>query len=310
MACLSLPVPGREAGPEFQLKSILLPTDFSDASDRAARVARGLAQHFRSQLHVVHAVWQRDYEWDEAVYHTGASEACGLKRSEEFVAAHTLNALSPEVIVMPGSPIEVVQAIAAEKKVDLLVLGTNGLPWSSRLLFGTYSEQIYRNARCPVLTVGPHVRPARGSGNFKSIVCAINSEWETTAEALRYAIALTRACDARLSVACVLPRCFGANGEELYPLQDRREEEKRAQLGAVLDTIQPALPHRPEIIVETGHVSEGIIKIAARRKADLIVKGIRPPKPDSANGHTFPISVNAPCPVLTVGTEAQKQHGA
>jgi nucleotide-binding universal stress UspA family protein len=209
---------------------------------------------------------------------------------------------------MPGSPIEVVQTIAAEKKADLLVLGTNGLPWSTRLLFGTYSEQIYRNARCPVLTVGPHVRPERCSGDFKSIVCAINPESEATAEALRYAIALTRACDARLTVACVLPRTYGANGEELYPVQDRLEEEKRAQLRELLDGIQPVLPHRPEIIVETGHISEGMIKIARRRKADLIVKGIRPPKPHSTNGHTFPLSVNAPCPVLTVGNEVQKRH--
>ena len=307
MACLSLPFPDHDAGSDFQLRSILLPTDFSDASDRAARVAHGLATYFHSRLHVVHAVWQRDYEWDEAVACMGAGEASGLKRSEEFVAAHGLNDVGPEVIVMPGSPAEVVQTIAAEKSVDLLVLGTNGLPWPANLLFGTYSEQIYRNARSPVLTVGPHVRSAKCKADFKSIVFAMNPESEMSGQAFRYAIDLARAFDARLTIACVLPRSFGANGEELHRVQSRLKAEKRAQLLQVLEPMQAALPHPPEIAVETGHISEGVIKIALRANADLIVKGVRPTEPSSTGGHTYPISVNAPCPVLTVGNLTPKK---
>lgn len=307
MACLSLPVPDHDARPDFRLRSILLPTDFSDASDRAARVAHGLASYFRSKLHVVHAVWQRDYEWDEAVACMGASEASGLKRSEEFVATHGLDDVAPEVIVMPGSPTEVVQTIAVEKNADLLVLGTNGLPWPAKLLFGTYSEQMYRNARSPVLTVGPYVRSAKCKGDFKSIVFAINPESEMMPNALEYAAALTRAFDARLTIACVLPRSFGANGEELYRMQSSLKTEKRAELLQLLEPLQLALPHPPEIAVETGHISEGIIKIALRSNADLIVKGMRPPDRHPAGGYTYPISVNAPCPVLTVGNIAPKK---
>ena len=307
MACLSFPLPNRDVSPEFRLKSILLPTDFSDASDRAARVARGLATHFQSKLHVVHAVWQRDYEWDEAVSCMGAGEASGLKRSQEFVAAHGLDAVLPEVTVMPGSPVEVVQTMSAEKDVDLLVLGTNGLPWPAKLLFGTYSEQIYRNARSPVLTVGPLVRPAKCRGDFKSIVFAFQPESEMTAIALQYAIALTRAFDARLTIAYVLPRSFGANGEELYRVGDKVKAEKRTQLLQLLEEMQLALPHPPEIVVAVGHISEEIIKTALRCNADLIVKGVRPPEPHGTGGYTYPISVNAPCPVLTVGNGAHKK---
>ena len=311
MACLSLPLPNYGASPEFRLRSILLPTDFSDASDRAARVARGVATRFQSKLHVVHAVWQRDYEWDEAVYRMGAGEASGLKRSDEFVAEHGLSALSPEVIVMPGSPSEVVQTIAAEKNTDLLVLGTNGLPWPAKLLFGTYSEQIYRNARSPVLTVGPLVRPAKCRGECKSMVLAIHPESETTANALQnslqYAIAMARAFDARLTIACVVPRSYGANGEELYRVRDRVKAEKSAQVLQLLDEIQPGLPQSPEIVVGVGHFSEEIIKIALRGNADLIIKGMRVPEHHPPGGHTYPISVNAPCPVLTVGNGAQKR---
>ena len=300
MACVCLPVPDRRISSEFQLKSILLPTDFSKASDRAACVARDLAQQFRSTLHVVHAVWQKEYEWDEAVYHTGTSESCGLKRSEEFIAANKLLRLPHDSIVLPGLPAEVVQSAVAEDDVDLVVLGTHGVPWSSRFLFGANSEQIYRNASCPVLTVGPRVRAEKCKGEFKSILFALNPESDSVVSALDYALELTLACEARLSVACIMPRCYGANGKVRYELEDRWEQQQRAQILRLLDDMHFLLPQAPEVVVRTGHISEAIIQLAADRNADLIVKGRRPPLPHPAAGYSNPISVNAPCPVLTV----------
>jgi nucleotide-binding universal stress UspA family protein len=282
---------------EFHLSSILLPTDFSDASDRAAYLARGLARFFHAKLFMVHAVWQKDYPWDEKLFQLAPGEDLGRKLTEEFVLNHELDALPHEILVRSGSPAEVIQKIAAENPIDLIVLGTNGLRGPAKLRFGTYSEQIYRNMTCPVLTVGPHVSPARCTGSFHSIVFALNPESPGTAHALRYAITLARACGSHLTVANILPEAHGLHGEALYKL----EEEKRAQISRMLTEDQPALPHEPEILVGTGHISEEIIKIAVGRGADLIVKGIRPTDAPVSQGRAYPISVNAHCPVLTVG---------
>jgi nucleotide-binding universal stress UspA family protein len=297
-ACL--PASSTQRASDFQLKSILLPTDFSDASDRAAYVACGLSKHFHAKLFLVHAVWQKNYEWDEALYQLGPNEDLGLKLTEQFMVNHALDVLPHDIIVMSGSPADVVQKAAKENNVDLIVLGTNGLKGPAKLLFGTYSEQIYRNTSCPVLTVGPHVNPAKCTGNFQTIVFAMNPESPVAADALRYTIALTRACDAYLTVANILPEPHDAQGERLY----RRQEEMHALILRMLADNQPALPHQPEIIIETGHISEEIIKIAVGCGADLIVKGIRPWDAHSAKGHTYPISVNAHCPVLTVAGRA------
>jgi nucleotide-binding universal stress UspA family protein len=300
MTPITLPASSIETTSEFRLHSILLPTDFSDASDRAAYLARGLANHFRAKLIMVHAVWQKNYPWDDAIFQLAPGEDLGRKLTEEFAVNHELDVLPHEIIVLSGSPAEVVERIAREKNIDLIVLGANGLQGPAKLLFGPYSEQIYRNTSCPVLTVGPHVNPANYSGTFHSIVFAIDPESASAAEALRYAIGLACACDAYLTVANILPESHSAHGETLYKLV----EEKRAQISRMLTENQLAPPHRPEIIVETGHTSEEIIKIAVGRGADLIVKGIRPVAVDSPNGHTYPISVNAHCPVLTVGSRA------
>ncbi len=301
MACVCLPVPDRTISSEFQLKSILLPTDFSEASDRAACVARGLAHQFGSTLHVMHAVWQREYEWDEAVYHTGESESCSLKRSREFMTANALNALPHESVVLPGPPAEAVQSIVAEKNVDLVVLGTHGMQWSTKkFLFGANSEPIYRNARCPVLTIGTRVPAAKCSGDFKSIVFAMNPESETTLRALYYAMELALACDARLTVACIMQRFYGANGKVRYELEDRWEQKQRSQIQRYLEEMPFALPHPPEVMVRTGHISDGIIQLAGDRNSDLILKAKRAAQPQPVPGYAYPISVNAPCPVLTV----------
>ncbi len=301
----SLPASNTENTTEFHLNSILLPTDFSDSSDRAAYVARGLASHFRSKLFMVHAVWQKNYEWDE-LYELEPGEDLGRKLTKQFVVNHKLDVLPHEMVVLSGSPLDVIAKVVEEKNIDLIVLGTNGLQGPAKLLFGNYSEQIYRNAICPVLTVGPHVTATKCSGSFQSIVLALNPESAAAADALRYAIALTRACDAYLTVASILPESHGAHGEKLY----RMEEERRAEMLKMIRENQLALPHKPEIIVETGHISEEIIKIAVGCGADLIVKGIRPPEGGSGlshslKGHTYPISVNAHCPVLTVGARTQ-----
>lgn len=301
MTPASLPASSTQSASGFHLSSILLPTDFSDASDRAAYLARGLAKSFHAKLFMVHAVWQKDYPWDEQLFQLAPGEDLGRKLSEEFVMNHELDVLPHAIIVRSGAPADVVQKTAEENHVDLIVLGTNGLRGSAKLLFGTYSEQIYRNMICPVLTVGPHVNPAKCTGTFHSIVYAMNPESPGTAGALRYAINLARACGAHLTLASILPESHGLCGEMLYKV----EEEKRAQVSRMLTETQLALPYEPEIIVQTGHISEEVIKLTVGRGADLIVKGIRPAGTHGSKGHTYPISVNAHCPVLTVGGKPQ-----
>ena len=281
----------------FRLRSILVPTDFSDASDRAACLARGLARHFHAKLFLVHAVLQKDYAWDKVLFHLAPGEELGRRMTEEFVANHELDALPHKVIVSSGLPEEVVRSVAAENEIDLIVLGTNGLRGTSKLVFGPYSEWIFRNTATPVLTAGPHVRPSRCNGSFRSIVCAVDPEQGgAAAEPLGYAMALARACQAYLTVVHIVAEPNGARGDALY----RLEEEKHAQISRMLSEHLPALPHEAEIIVRTGKIDDEIIKIAVGCGADLIVKGMRPPDSALAKGDSYPISVNAHCPVLSV----------
>ena len=57
-----------------------------------------------------------------------------------------------------GEVWEVLSSLVEEKKIDLIVVGTHGRRGLKKLVLGSMAEQVFRQARCPVLTIGPHAR--------------------------------------------------------------------------------------------------------------------------------------------------------
>jgi nucleotide-binding universal stress UspA family protein len=61
--------------------------------------------------------------------------------------------IDEELVVAEGRPAEEILAQATKKAVDLIVLGSQGTGSIKRLLLGSTSEQVLRNAPCSVLIV-------------------------------------------------------------------------------------------------------------------------------------------------------------
>ena len=58
-----------------------------------------------------------------------------------------------EVIVADRPDAEHILGILEERGCDLIVMGTHGRTWLKHLLFGSVTEDVVRNARCPVMVV-------------------------------------------------------------------------------------------------------------------------------------------------------------
>ncbi|MBI5741503.1 MAG: universal stress protein [Nitrospirae bacterium] len=56
-----------------------------------------------------------------------------------------------EAIITAGNPADEILKVAAEKEVNIIVLGSNGKNGLSRLITGSVSEEVQRNAEVPVL---------------------------------------------------------------------------------------------------------------------------------------------------------------
>lgn len=144
------------------IKTILVPTDFSDASVAAQRYACGLAAAFGSVVHLLHVV-QDPYVQPWAAEAFGVSLAGVLERWEQDAQAQleqlTAGADSHlTCVTRVGHPFVEILNYATEAAVDLVVMGTHGRGPVAHMLLGSVAERVVRKAPCPVLTVRPRAQ--------------------------------------------------------------------------------------------------------------------------------------------------------
>jgi nucleotide-binding universal stress UspA family protein len=135
------------------IRKILHPTDFSDRSALAFRLACALARDHRAAVLVLHVV-PPPLSWGEVVARREPDDYY-----EELWREYLLPMQSPEAGVRierrleEGPPAKVISRVAEEIGCDLIVMGTHGRTGLRRVLLGSIAEQVLRSAPCPVLTV-------------------------------------------------------------------------------------------------------------------------------------------------------------
>jgi nucleotide-binding universal stress UspA family protein len=134
------------------VKSILVPTDFSEASDAALQYATGLAQTFGAQLYLLH-VPGKTGENLETNFPVGRFETVVRERLGTFLSPEALTQLRPEYASRIGTPAEEIVRYADARDIELIVMGTHGRSGVAHLVMGSVAEHVVRTAPCPVLLV-------------------------------------------------------------------------------------------------------------------------------------------------------------
>ncbi len=140
----------------LRLNTILHPTDFSERSNYAFRLACSLARDHGARLVILHV-------WLPPSGALAAGEVAIPLRPEDYPPGaleeqlRRLQAPDPAVDVehrleQGNAPVEIIE-VARETNCDLIVMGTHGRTGLGRLLMGSVAEQVMRKAPCPVLTV-------------------------------------------------------------------------------------------------------------------------------------------------------------
>jgi nucleotide-binding universal stress UspA family protein len=156
---LTIPPPVREPGsPEY--KTILCPLDFSRASTRALEYALALAKAADARLILLHVI--------ENVLGDMGADALGHLSVDEYYLHLEREALTqlravvpdaarvwarPEERVVRGRASRDILKIVAEERVELVVMGVHGRSALDRLVFGSTTHRVIREAGCPVLTL-------------------------------------------------------------------------------------------------------------------------------------------------------------
>ena len=289
-------------GVRLEIKNVLFPTDFSPAGDAAIPYAAEIVRRFGAKLHVLHVrppvinPMTEPASWP--VLERAAQEEAAAQRQ---LLLSAFPGIETDVMIEEGNFWDVLKTSIEKHKIDLIVLGTRGRSGAGKFFLGSRAEEIFRQAPCAVLTVGPHAHgePPRG-GEFTEILYA--TDFSAAAEAAApYAMSLAQEFQAHLTLLRVVaPEKAG----ELV-----NAGEYNGSGGEAIAKIVPweaDLWCEPRFAVEQGPVAERILAVAKERKADLIVLGARRPSGFPGAASHLPMSTahkivsEAACPVLTV----------
>jgi nucleotide-binding universal stress UspA family protein len=137
------------------IKHILVPTDFSEASERSIAAALDLARAFDAQITLLH-VWSlpsigyaEGLAWPIDDLQQAAREA--------LAAAQARTAkLYPktESVLVEGNEWKQILETVKKHSCDMVVMGTHGRRGLPRLLLGSVAEKVVRMSPVPVMTVG------------------------------------------------------------------------------------------------------------------------------------------------------------
>jgi nucleotide-binding universal stress UspA family protein len=160
-ACPVLTVPPRAANAPPLAASgvtrVICATDFSESSSRALSYAASLAQRAGTPLTVVHILELVPDAADVLVPESDAFRAARFEDAKRSMAAAipaaVRNACTVDEMLLAGKPWREIVRLAAERQAGLIVMGAHGRGVIDRMFFGSTTQQVVRQAPCPVLTV-------------------------------------------------------------------------------------------------------------------------------------------------------------
>ena len=310
---------------DVQLKSVLMATDFTPASDTPLRHAHAIARHYGAKIYLAYVVSSLGFTLvgpDAVVAATEAAcrDLCQLEN--HLVRIGALAGLRHEIVVRQGEVWRELARVIKQEQIDLLVIGTHARRGLSKLVLGSVAEQVFRQADCQVLTVGPRSFPeahVEGSEAPRTVLFATDFG-EASRHALPYALSLADHFQARLVCLQVLPGIPAPEGIGRRTAGDRTEQQASA-CAAALRRLEELVPQtagagmKPEFQVMFGPPSERILQAAESLKADAIILGLHASTHVDAAAHlpgatAYHVVCNATCPVLTVRKSATLSHAA
>ena len=134
------------------IHTIVHPTDFSEQSEHAFRLACSLARDYGARLIIVHVAEAPIIAYGEGVVPPNPEElrAAAREQLEQFQAPYAN--VRVERRLEEGDAAGEILRVAEEVHADLIVMGTHGRTGLERLLMGSVAEKVVRGAVCPVVT--------------------------------------------------------------------------------------------------------------------------------------------------------------
>jgi len=138
-------------------KNILVPYDGSSHSKHSFKVALDMAKKYNSKLSMVTVLdmspghWAHTNLWDKAI---GGTKNLVAKEFESFESTAKKAKVSfRSEIIESKSVTKTIVSYSKSKKIDLIVMGAQGITGWDKLVLGSVSDSVAHRVKCPVLIV-------------------------------------------------------------------------------------------------------------------------------------------------------------
>lgn len=123
-----------------QYKKILIPVDFSEHSELAAKQGISLAAMYGAAVHFLHV-------GDDA-----QKSATRLSKFIQHKIGFTLS-VPVKKFVAQGTPASVILSVAQKVNTDAIIMGTRGMSGLRQLVQGSVAEKVLRHSQSPVIII-------------------------------------------------------------------------------------------------------------------------------------------------------------
>jgi nucleotide-binding universal stress UspA family protein len=287
----------------LNIKKILLPVDFPDASLPVICQAAALARHFSSEIVMLHVPTAQSRatgvpddsaklaQWDKLTEILRTAE-----KDQQQSLAEQLEGLAVKSLLIEGDPAHIIVQAAQQENADLIMMPSHGSTFDQFLL-GTVTAKVLHRTECPVWT-GAHVEEAPVEQfSLRNVLCAVDLGPRAD-QTVSWASEVAAEFSARLTLAHVTGgvEFWGPGGSYV------NQEWKDALVGDAsrrMAELQQRLGIKADVFIGSGDVPKVLSEAAKQTNADLLVTGSYP-YGGHLRTHGYSIICAVPIPVLNV----------
>lgn len=144
------------------VKTILVPIDFSGNTDKVLAAANGIAQKFGAKIYLLFVAESLGEYSTFPIPHIStdvlAEEMLQQAKMKmgNFVEHHKDQGFDCEgTVLQSDDAAQEIVKYAKENKMDMIVMGTHGYKGLEKTLMGSVAERVLRAASCPVTVIKP-----------------------------------------------------------------------------------------------------------------------------------------------------------
>lgn len=173
------------------MKTILVPTDFSECAKCALNYAIIIAQKTKAQIILMHIVqqphrpasfpktgkWMNDEHTEEQIPYMIKFLKAVKRKMKSAISSANADGIKITDIIETGHVSRAIKFASKKYKADLIVMGTHGAKGLNEVFIGSNASKVVRDAEIPVLTVNKEEQ--RKNIEIRNIVFATDFSEET-----------------------------------------------------------------------------------------------------------------------------------